>query len=278
MRRRLDLRHSVCTKPRMVPSELVSFALTLADVARRETLRLAAATVPVENKGLGRAFDPVTEADRDAERAMRDLIVQTFPDHGVSGEELGHRAGTSAYQWSLDPIDGTRSYTSGLPTWTTLIALLENGEPILGLIDAPALDERYIGSGGESWSASAGSRTRLRGSGCTALGEARLATTDPFLFEEDALPAFRTLCRAVRMSRYGHDAYAYARLAAGTIDLVVECGLQPHDYHALIPVVRGAGGTFGDWGGGTDFSAGKVIAAATPELYEAAVEVMRPAH
>ena len=261
----------------MVPLELVSFALTLADAARRETLRQAASTVRVENKGFGCAFDPVTEADRDAERAMRDLIVQTFPDHGVSGEELGHRAGTSAYQWSLDPIDGTRSYTTGLPTWTTLIALLDHGEPILGVIDAPRLDERYVGSGAGSWSASAGSQTPLCVSGCTTLDEARLATTDPFLFEENASPAFRTLCGVVRTTRYGHDAYAYARLAAGTIDLVVECGLKPHDYHALIPVVRGAGGTFGDWSGRDDFSAGQVIAAATPQLYEATVEVMRPA-
>jgi histidinol phosphatase-like enzyme (inositol monophosphatase family) len=262
----------------MVPLALVSFASTLADAARRETLRRAGATIRVENKGSGGAFDPVTEADRDAERAMRELIVQTFPDHGVSGEELGHRAGTSAYQWSLDPIDGTRSYTSGLPTWTTLIALLDNGEPILGVIDAPGLDERYVGSGAGCWSASGGSQTPLCVSGCITLNEARLATTDPFLFGEDAFPAFRRLCGAVRTTRYGHDAYAYARLAAGTIDLVVECGLKPHDYHALIPVVRGAGGTFGDWSGGTDFNDGQVIAAATPQLYEAAVEVMRPAH
>ena len=261
----------------MVTPELVTFALALADAARGETLVRAGGDFTVEDKGTPGAFDPVTEADRSAERAMRDLIAQTFPDHGISGEELGHKAGSSAFHWSLDPIDGTRSYTTGLPTWTTLIALLEHGRPILGVIDAPRLDERYVGCGTTSWTASAGGQAALRVSGCTDVREARLATTDPFLFDGDALSAFRRLCGAARTTRYGHDAYAYARLAAGTIDLVVECGLKPHDYHALIPVVRGAGGVFGDWAGGNDFSAGQVIAAATPQLYEAAVEVMRPA-
>lgn len=263
--------HQKCS---MVPPELVTFALTLADAARRETLSRAAGHIAVENKGSAGMFDPVTEADRDAESAIRDLIESTFSDHGISGEEFGHKVGNCAYQWSLDPIDGTRSYTCGLPTWTTLIALLENGHPVLGVIDAPRLDERYLGFGTMGWVRSGAAENPLCASGCTELGEARLATTDPFLFEGGAASRFTTLCDKVRTTRYGHDAYAYARLAAGTIDLVVECGLKPHDYHALIPVVRGAGGLFGDWFGGTDFRAGQVIAAATPELYEAAVEVM----
>ena len=208
---------------------------------------------------------------------MRDLIVKAFPDHGILGEEFDDRAATSAYQWSLDPIDGTRSYISGLPTWTTLIALIEKGDPILGVIDAPFLDELYVGSHETSWREAAGSRTPLRVSEVRELGEARLATTDPFLFEGNAAAAFETLYGATRITRFGYDAYAYARLASGTLDLVVECELKPHDYQALIPVVRGAGGSFGDWSGGTDFSAGQVIAAATRELYLAAVEIMRSA-
>ncbi len=259
----------------MVPPELVAFALTLADAARRETLRPVAGALAVENKASAGAFDPVTEADRNAERAMRELIATSFPDHGISGEEFGDQAGSSAFHWSLDPIDGTRSYICGLPTWTTLIGLLENGRPVLGIIDAPCLDQRFVGHGAVSWTGSIGEHTPLCISGCSDLREARLATTDPFLFEGAAAKAFATLCAAVRTTRYGHDAYAYARLAAGTIDLVVECGLKPHDYHALIPVVRGAGGLFGDWSGGDDFSAGQVIAAATPQLYEAAVGIMR---
>jgi myo-inositol-1(or 4)-monophosphatase len=251
--------------------------LTLADAARAETLRRSAGTVAVENKGSAGAFDPVTEADRDAELAMRKLIAERFPDHGISGEEFGHQPGSSTYSWSLDPIDGTRSYTCGLPTWTTLIGLLENGRPVLGIIDAPRLDERFVGHDVVSWTGSADAQTPLRVSNCSVVSDARLATTDPFLFEGADRAAFERLSAGVRTTRYGHDAYAYARVAAGSIDLVVETGLKPHDYHALIPVVRGAGGVFGDWSGGADFEAGQVIAAATKALYEAAVEILRPA-
>jgi myo-inositol-1(or 4)-monophosphatase len=152
---------------------------------------------------------------------------------------------------------------------------MDNGRPVMGIIDAPCLDELYVGSGQRSWKETAGTRTPLRVSEVGELGQARLATTDPFLFRGDAAAAFEALYRATRITRFGHDAYAYARLASGTIDLVVECELKPHDYQALIPVVRGAGGIFGDWCGGTDFSSGQVIAAATRELYLSAVEIMR---
>lgn len=261
----------------MIPSELQTFAIRLADAARGVTLAASAAAIVVEDKSGGGAFDPVTEADRGAERAMRALIEGAFPDHAIFGEELGEKPGSSPYGWSLDPIDGTRSFACGLPSWTTLIALLEEGEPVLGIIDAPRLGERYIGDGAAAWCERSGASEALRTSGCAALGEARLATTDPFLFTDSAADAFGRLRRAARTTRYGHDAYGYARLAAGTIDLVVECGLKPHDYNALIPVVRGAGGVFGDWAGGSAFAAGQVIAAATPQLYEAAVAIMRPA-
>lgn len=264
----------ICTKPVMVPPELRNFASHLADTARLVTLASAAGTIAIENKGVAGLFDPVTEADRAAEKAMRGLIAEAYPDHGLAGEEFGDQPGSSPYSWSLDPIDGTRSYTCGLPTWTTLIALLENGQPVLGIIDAPGVEERYIGDGAASWCERGGSNAALRSSGCTKLGEARLSTTDPFLFSGKAEEAFTRLRRAARTTRYGYDAYAYARLAAGTLDLVVECGLKPHDYNALIPVVRGAGCLLGDWSGGSDFAAEQVIAAATPELYEAAVKIM----
>ena len=258
-------------------SDFLAFGRQLVEVARRETLTPAGGATGVEDKNPGGSFDPVTDGDRRAERAMRELIVEAFPDHGIAGEEFEKRGGSSAYAWSLDPIDGTRSYVSGLPTWTTLIALLENGDPRLGIIDAPCLDELYVGFGKTSWKESAGTRTSLGVSAVRELAEARLATKDPFLFEADAAEAFQALYSAARMTRFGHDAYAYARLASGTIDLVVECGLKPHDYFALIPVVRGAGGVFGDWSGGIDFSAGQVIAAAPLQLYDAAVEIMRDA-
>lgn len=261
----------------MPPPDMISFAYRLADAARRETMRHARGALVAEDKSGGGDFDPVTEADRAAELAMRTLIERHHPGHGVSGEEYGDTHLSSAFRWLLDPIDGTRSYTCGLPTWTTLIALLEDGEPVLGLIDAPVLDERYLGCGGESWLLAGVERESLRSSGCTALSEARLATTDPFLFDNRGPGEFTRLRSAVRTTRYGHDGYAYGRLAAGSLDLVVECALKPHDYMALIPVVRGAGGVFGDWSGGSEFAAGDVIAAATPQLYEAAVAIMKTA-
>lgn len=257
----------------MLPANLVSFAGELAAAARRETVARFGGDYSIHDKGSGGEYDPVTEADRSAEKVMRDLIAATFPDHGIRGEELADKVATSAYSWSLDPIDGTRSFVCGLPTWTTLIALLDQGEPVLGLIDAPLLDETYLGLGNEATLRRAGHVSRLSTSGCNRLKEARFSTTDPFLFGADA-SALKPVLEAVRVTRYGHDGYGYARLAAGSIDLVIECGLKPHDYNALIPVVRAAGGHFGDWNGTTRFEDGKVIAAASGELYEEAVELL----
>ena len=245
-----------------------AFASRLADAARAVTL--AAAELEIEDKGQGGAYDPVTNADREAELTMRALIEAEHPDHGIAGEEHAERAARCAPSWSLDPIDGTRAFICGLPSWTTLIALLEDGEPILGLIDAPRLDERYIGDGKHAWL----NGEPIAASQCRSLGEARLSTTDPFLFGAGEEERFARLRRAARVTRYGQDAYGYARLAAGHIDLVAESGLKPHDWHALVPVIRGAGGTVGNWQGGIDLSQGQILAAATAELFEEAVAVL----
>ena len=255
----------------MSAADFVDFALELARAARGETLLRWAECCAAEDKGED-AFDPVTDADREAERVMRALIKQRFPDHGVSGEEWGDEPGSGAFGWSLDPVDGTRSFMFRLPTWTTLIGLLEHGSPVLGVIDAPTLDETYLGFGSKSWMIWRGERSTIRTSGCTSLSEARFSTTDPDLFPDPR--ALERVRQATRVTRFGHDAYAYARLAAGSIDLVIESGLKPHDYNALIPVIRGAGGHIGDWNGGNDFTAGAVAAAATRELYEAAVALL----
>jgi myo-inositol-1(or 4)-monophosphatase len=254
---------------------LAGFADRLADAARAETLHRWASGCAAEDKGGGIDFDPVTAADREGERAIRALIEAEYPDHGICGEEFPDREARGPFSWSLDPVDGTRSFICGLPTWVTLIALLEEGRPVLGLIDAPSLGERYLGLPGEARMVGRGGATPVRTSACTAIAEARLSTTDPYLFEAAERAAFERLRSRARTTRYGHDGYGYARVAAGSLDLVVESRLKPHDYNALIPVVRGAGGVFGDWRGGEDFSDGKVIAAATPELYAAAVAVMR---
>ena len=249
-------------------SELLPFFQHLSVVAREVTL---GAPVPgADNKAGEGGFDPVTELDRGAERVLRAAIEAAFPADGIEGEEYGLVRGEAERRWILDPVDGTRALICGLPSWTTLVALVEDGEPAAGFIDAPALDELMIGLPG---------RTTLNGetvrvSGCTALGEARLSSTDPYLFEGAEAEAFARVRRAARLTRFGYDALAYARLAAGHLDLVIENKLHRHDWAALVPVVRGAGGVIGDWQGGDHFEPGSVVAAASQELYDAAVELL----
>lgn len=250
------------------------FARTLADAARRETEHWWTAGCVADNKAEDGRFDPVTEGDRGAERVMRKLIEDRFPDHGIAGEEYGERQGAGRYRWSLDPIDGTRSFVAGMPTWVTLIGLLHEELPILGVIDAPRLDERYVGYGETAAIVDKGRKRPIAASSCRSLAEAKMSTTDPFLFDDAEQPCFERIRGAVRLTRYGHDGYAYARLAAGTIDLVIESNLKPHDYNALIPIVRAAGGIIGDWHGGCDFSAGRVVAAATLALYDEVIETL----
>lgn len=257
-----------------VLDDITAFACALADAARAETLLRWRNAGAATNKNAGGPFDPVTDADVAAEAAMRAVIRREYPDHGIAGEEMRTQAAAGRYAWSLDPIDGTRSYVCGLPTWTTLIALLEDGAPVLGVIDAPRLGERYVGTGDRAWLTDAAGEAELATSGCRDLADARLASTDPGLFDPADLAAFGRVRDAARIVRYGHDGYAYARLAAGSIDLVVEAGLKPHDLLALIPVVRGAGGVIGDWRGGADFVGGRVVAAATPELFAQAVALL----
>jgi myo-inositol-1(or 4)-monophosphatase len=249
--------------------ELLPFLHHLSAVAR-EVTRIAA--VPeADNKAGEGAYDPVTELDRAAERALRVAIEATFPDDGIEGEEYGLVRDGARRRWLLDPVDGTRALICGLPSWTTLVALLKDGKPVAGFIDAPALDELMIGLPG---------RTELNGrpvrvSGCTELADARLSSTDPYLFTGAEADAFERVRRGVRLTRFGYDALAYARLAAGSLDLVVESGLKRHDWAALVPVVRGAGGVIGDWQGGEEFEAGAIVAAASPALFDAAVATLR---
>jgi myo-inositol-1(or 4)-monophosphatase len=250
----------------------LAFFLELSRAARAITL---GAPVPAaDNKAAAGLYDPVTAIDRDAEQALRALIEARFPDDGIDGEEFGQARPGARRRWSLDPVDGTRALICGLPSWTTLIALVEDGQPVAGMIDAPVLDELAIAVGGESILITGGAQSAMRTSSCTDLANARLATTDPFLFDEHHGAAFDILRRTARVTRFGLDALAYARLAAGHIDLVAETGLQPHDGPALVPVVRGAGGVIGNWQGGSDMIAGEVIAAATSALFDQAVTAM----
>ncbi|MDT9597340.1 inositol monophosphatase family protein [Sphingosinicella rhizophila] len=255
-------------------SQFLTFARELAEAARLETLPGSSGDMAARNKG-GAAYDPVTDADVAAEQAMRRLIEARYPDHGVSGEELPDRPSQNGLLWSLDPIDGTRSYICGLPTWVTLIGLLDEGRPSLGAIDVPRLDEFYIGCGDTSFLHSGGRETLLSVSGCRTVAEARFAATDPFMFHGEDADKVERIRGKARVTRFGHDGYAYARLAAGALDLVVESGLKTYDYNALIPVIRGAGGVFGDWQGGEAYEGGRVIAAATQQLFDEALDLLK---
>ena len=212
----------------------------------------------------------MTEADRAAERALREAIAAHYPDHAISGEEYGLTRGEAAIRWSLDPVDGTRALLCGLPSWAILVGLIDEGRHIAGMIDLPALDETLIGLDGETRRNGVAVRT----SGCLSLATARLSTTDPFLFADGDAEAFERLRRVARISRFGLDALGYARVATGDLDLVVESGLKPHDVDALVAVVRGAGGTIGDWRGGDELGGGAIVAAASRELYDEAVALL----
>lgn len=251
-----------------------SFARDLARAARRETLPGCRAGLQgVENK-LAEGFDPVTEFDRNSEAVIRRLIETRFPDHGISGEEFPDRPAAGRWSWSIDPIDGTRAYICGLPSWTTLIALLDEGEPVLGAVDVPRLDELYLGHSGGARMFGAGGERRLATSGCRRIEDARLSTTDPCLFEGAEAEGFERLRRSARLTRYGLDAYGYALVAAGSLDIVAESGLKPHDYNALVPLVRAAGGAVSNWSGGTDLGAGQIVAAASEALLEEACRLL----
>lgn len=241
----------------------------LSDLARQAIRDALDAGLTVQSKDRHH-YDPVTEADRAAEQAMRAAIEARFPDHGIWGEEYGMARPDSPMRWSLDPIDGTRALVCGLPSWSVLVGLLDGGVHIAGMIDLPMLDERLVAIDG---------RTLLNGtpavvSGRQRIAEARWSTTDPFLFEGQDAEALARIGAAAMVARYGLDALAYARVATGGLDLVIENKLAPHDLDALVAVVRGAGGHFGDWDGGNDFSHGLVIAASSRAIYDEALALL----
>jgi histidinol phosphatase-like enzyme (inositol monophosphatase family) len=255
---------------------LLPLALKLADAARAAALphfRTSAADC-ADNKAID-GYDPVTEADRAAERAIREIIDRDRPQDAIEGEEYGSKAGTSGLVWHLDPVDGTRAFVAGLPSWTTLIGLEQGGRAILGIIDQGWLDERYVGVGDEAWLDCRGARTRLRTRNCTSLAQAILSTTDPFILTPPERGAFEHLRATARLTRYGLDAYGYARLAAGTIDMVTETGLKSHDVAALIPVIEGAGGVVTDWRGEPAKLGGQIAAAANRKILDEALVSLR---
>lgn len=253
----------------------VEIARKLADIAAGVTLSLFRQFGETIDKAGPGAFDPVTRADRDAEAAMRAFLEAECPSDGINGEEYGVREGSSGWTWYLDPVDGTRAFICGLPSWTTLIGCVQGDEPLIGLIDQPWLGERYIGWGEASISEIRGEVKPLQVSGETRLTQAILSTTDPFILTPSERGAFEHLRQTARLTRYGLDAYAYARLAAGDINMVTETGLQPHDVAALIPVVRGAGGVACDWTGAPAKLGPQIACASTQQIMDQAIVSLR---
>lgn len=257
-------------------ARFIAFADALADAARAAILPHFRAGVACDDKGVD-AFDPVTDADRAGEAAMRTLIAREFPDHGVFGEEFERTPSRSGYEWVLDPIDGTRAFIAGLPTWGVLIALAYEGRPIAGVMDQPYLDERYRGWGDGAEVSVRGERRPLRARSCAALGDAIVSSTSPDLFAGDEAAAFARVRAAARLTRYGYDCYAYAMVAAGHIDCVIESGLKPFDIQALIPIIEGAGGGVCDWRGGDAAQGGRVLAYSDARVRDAALTLLQGA-
>ncbi|MEM6411691.1 MAG: inositol monophosphatase family protein [Pseudomonadota bacterium] len=256
----------------------LAFAGRLADSAAAAIAPHFRALSEIEEKShtAKEGFDPVTEADRGAERAMRALIEAERPEDGIIGEEYDERPSRNGCTWVLDPVDGTRAFVAGLPVWTTLIALCDPaGDPIIGIIDPSALGERYLGWPGGAAMETAAGRKPIHVSGEDDLRKATIATTDPFIMTPAEQGAWTHLRHTARIIRYGLDAYAYARLAAGTIDLVAETGLAPWDMAALIPVVRGAGGLACDWTGAPAKPGGQIVCASSQGVLDQALISLR---
>jgi myo-inositol-1(or 4)-monophosphatase len=268
----------------MIPVDFAAFVDRLAQVSSEVILPFFRSSIGAEDKSRGGVFDPVTEADRGAEAAMRRLIAQNFPAHGVIGEEYGADRPDAEYVWVLDPIDGTKSFISGLPTWGTLIGLTHNGRPVYGMMSQPFTRERYSGDGkraklrtlavnrGEAPPSEWATRS-IRTRTCPELAVATVMTTSPALIRNETdRDAYRGLESEARLVRYGGDCYSYCALAAGLVDLVIETNLKPHDIIALVPIIEGAGGVITTWNGEGAAKGGRIVAAGDPNLHEAVLK------
>jgi myo-inositol-1(or 4)-monophosphatase len=258
----------------------IAFAHRLADAAGavirpyfRQRIDVADKRPLVHGKPV---FDPVTEADKNAETAIRAIIDRERPEDGILGEEYGEKKGSSGLRWVLDPVDGTRAFITGRHEWGCLIALEHDGRPVLGIIDQPFLGERFVGANGRAEMHARGTVTPLQTRACASVADAILCATHPEAFhEEGEWPAFKRVQRAVRMSRWNGDCYIFALLAMGFIDLIVETTFNRWDVAALIPVVEGAGGIITNWQGGDCSAGGQVLAAGDPRVHAEAMQLLK---
>jgi myo-inositol-1(or 4)-monophosphatase len=258
----------------MTAIDFAAFVDELASISGETIRPFFRSALGVENKSRSGGFDPVTAADRAAEAAMRSLIKRNFPEHGIIGEEFEADHGDAEYVWVLDPIDGTKSFISGMPVWGTLIALTRHGKPIYGMMHQPFIREQFTGDGrGARYHGPAGDRT-LRVRPCASLGDAVLCTTSPLLMKDADRKRFARVEKDVRLSRYGGDCYAYCVLAAGHVDLVIETELKPYDVLALIPIIEGAGGVITTWDNEPAHKGGRIIAAGDKRVHAQAMALL----
>lgn len=251
--------------------ELVKFANGVADEAGRISLRYFRVDPELLIKADG---SPVTVADRETERVIRDLLSRSYPRHAVFGEEFGWTPSDGPYAWIVDPIDGTKSYLAGAPTYGMLLALLYEGVPVLGIVDIPALNERWCGVVGQPTTMNG---RPVKTGACVAVAQAVLTIISPDKMEGGDRTAVDALSRMARVRRYSSDGYSHPLLASGYVDMVVAVGQQPFDYLAVVPVVEGAGGCITDWGGkplGLD-SDGRILVTATSKLHREALHVLQ---
>ena len=254
----------------------LDFALALAERAGDAILPHFRQAITVDDKGGADGYDPVTVADRGAETIIRAGIAKTFPAHGILGEEHGRQAGTSAYTWVIDPIDGTRSFILGQMHWATLIALRDEARPIVGVAHQPYVGESFVAiAGGDAEWRRGNERRVLRTRRCASVADAVLASTSPDIFTTLATQAgFSRVRSRARLTRFGGDCYAYCLLAMGLIDIVVESSLQPYDVQALMPIVEGAGGVITTWRGERCDDGGDVVACGDPSLHASVMKLL----
>lgn len=266
----------MASTPVPTTAELMAFAHELADAAGSAILPHFRRRLVVDNKASDGGYDPVTAADRAAERGVRDLVRARFPHHGFEGEEYGDVALEQPWRWVVDPIDGTRAFVLGLPIWGTLIGLTHDGQPVLGMMDQPFTRERFWADDRSSWMRDPdGKCSRMQTREATDLASALMTTTHPDLFEAgDEKLGFERIKTRVKACRYGGDCYTYCLLAAGHIDLIVEAGLKPYDVTALVPIIERAGGVITTWDGGPASRGGRIVAAGDRRLHAEAMQVL----
>jgi len=254
----------------------LAFADRLADAAGEVIRPYFRKRIEVADKGDRGFYDPVTEADKRAEIVIREMIAKEFPQDAVLGEEFGEAAGTSGYRWVLDPIDGTRAFIAGQPLWGTLIGLERDASPIAGILDQPFLHERFVGANGKAELHAADGVARLRTRQCARLADAVICTTHPMLhFSAPERELYWRVERQCRLSRYGGDCYAYALVAMGFIDLVIETHLKRWDIAAIVPIVESAGGIITAWSGAPWKDGDQIIAAGDSRVHAEAVKLLR---